>query len=477
MFWETLSLTQAVTTAMGGGLAVSGLCNLLNGHLSRKQQREFAKDNQAVQKELQLAGFEHQKEMQKEMQEFQAQLQTALQERNFQETERLQKELHHLQFQYSLALQEANFRHQENAWERNHFIQYNWPLISSPQFYVDMVRHFVENNSQIPFQIISTDCLGAAFEKVNCDVSEFFNKNYPISSNTGTLFFNKGWKENMRSLDGNAQIFALHSALAGLPTLIIIPKIAGSHIILNAALWGIGDFMLPELYNIFSIDLNDLKIMTIREELSQIKQDMTTYSLNPQDVLSEVDAYNMQVYEEELQMRQNMENKNVPAERIESYIRNGVAAKYKFRGKEEMLSAAREEFLSTMITLNTSIITDFYFLTEYNLQPKAPVLFQGRKFAPFKKIIAEKYLTLLDPTQYIRESSLNFYLPLYQALTAKSFIEAGDNDTAVKLQNLALTTLDFRYVEKNDIADSDLDAYHCISENNLTAENLPDFIQ
>ena len=93
MFWETLSLTQAVTTAMGGGLAVSGLCNLLNGHLSRKQQRELAKDNQAVQKELQLAGFEHQKEMQKEMQEFQAQLQTALQERNFQETERLQKEL------------------------------------------------------------------------------------------------------------------------------------------------------------------------------------------------------------------------------------------------------------------------------------------------------------------------------------------------------------------------------------------------
>lgn len=461
--------TAKTISALGGGFAVF---SLINGYFNRKQQRELARENQIFQKQLQLAGFEHQEKMQKDMQEFQAKLQFALQERNFRETDRLQKELQQLQFRYSLALQDANFQNQEDAWERTHFIQNNWPLISTPRFYVDMVRQFEKSKNQMPFQIISTDCLGTSYEKINCDIAEFFNQNYPISSNAGTLFFNKGWKEAMRNLDGNAQIFALHSALAGLPTLVLMPKIAGSHLVLNASLWGIGDFSLPEIHNVFSVNIDELRLMAIRGELSKIKEEIETYSLEPQNILSEVDSFNMQVYEEELKLRDTLVEKNLPKDRIEAYITSKVASKYKFRGKEDIIFETRDKFISTMITINASIITDFYFLLEYNIQPKLPLLFTDDKL---KKIISEKYLELLDRSNFLTQSSSQFYLPYYQALTANSFIEAGEESTAKKLQNRALTALDFRYAKSRDFADSDVDTYTIISQNNLTSKQLPVF--
>lgn len=472
MLVESLVLTKYAISALGGGFAVS---SIVNGWLNRKQQRDLARENQKFQKELQLAGFEHQEKMQKDMQEFQAKLQFALQERNFRETDRLQKELQQLQFRYSLALQDANFQHQEDAWERTHFIQNNWPLISTPRFYVDMVRQFEKSKAQMPFQIISTDCLGTSYEKINCNVADFFNRNYPISSNAGTLFFNKGWKEVMRNLDGNAQIFALHSALAGLPTLVLMPKIAGSHLVLNASLWGIGDFSLPEIHNVFSVNIDELRLMAIREELSKIKEEIETYSLEPQHILSEVDSFNMQVYEEELSLRNALFDKNLPEDRIEAYINSKVASKYKFRGKEDIIFSTRDKFISTMIAINASIITDFYFLLEYNIRPKLPTLFANEEYSAYRKAVADKYLEMLDRNNFLAQSSSQFYLPYYQALTASSFIEAGEESTARKLQSRALNALDFRYARRKDFADSDIDTYTIISQNNLTAKQLPVF--
>lgn len=453
----------------GGGIA---LATLLNGWMTRRHQSKLAKENQVFLREQQQEVFAHQKNMQKNMLEFQASLQLALQDRSFKEADRLQKELQQLQFKYSLELQAVNFQHQEDAWERTHFIQNNWPLISTPRFYVDMVRQLEKSKSQMPFQIISTDCLGASYEKINYDVAEFFNKSYPISSTSGTLFFNKGWKEAMRNLDGSAQIFALHSALAGLPTLVLMPKIAGSHLVLNASLWGIGDFSLPEIHNLFSVNIDELRLMAIRGELSKIKDEIEIYSLESQNILSEVDSFNMQVYEEELKLRDSLIKKNLPEDRIEAYITSKVASKYKFRGKEDIIFETRDKFVSTMITINASIITDFYFLLEYNIQPKLPLLFTEDIL---KKVISEKYLELLDRNNFLTQSSSQFYLPYYQALTASSFIEAGEESTARKLQSRALTALDFRYAKRRDFADSDIDTYTIISQNNLTLKQLPKF--
>jgi hypothetical protein len=214
--------------------------------------------------------------------------------------------------------------------------------------------------------------------------------------------------------------------------------------------------------------------MAIREELSKIKEEIETYSLKQENILSEVDSFNMLVYEEELKLRNILTEKNLPEDRIETYINSKVASKYKFRGKEDVIFAIRDKFISTMITINASIITDFYFLLEYNIQPKLPLLFADDK-SSIKKVISEKYLELLDRSNFLTQASSQFYLPYYQALTASSFIEAGEESTAKKLQSRALTALDFRYAKRRDFADSDIDTYTIISQNNLTSKQLPEF--
>ncbi|MDR3233255.1 MAG: TerD family protein [Planctomycetaceae bacterium] len=235
------------------GLA-NGLMTFVNGMFSRNTQEKMAVKNSEIQTALQEKNFEEA--------EKNRQLQKSLQEKNFAEADRLQKELKQIDYQNALALQDESFRKQLAMAEYIYFRDNEWTLIPSPESHVNYLKQMYSPD-RVPLQIIITDAMPQNFGGVRKDVSKFFDEYYSLHSDSPALFYDQGWKESMKNKNGNAQIIALHKALAGLPTLIIASDFTsdgeGTEMNIRASFWGLGETHVPVSKYLFEKNIKGLE--------------------------------------------------------------------------------------------------------------------------------------------------------------------------------------------------------------------------
>ena len=264
----TILAGKAVIGAIGAATTAIGFSSLVNAY-SAKKNREFQKSMQEKNHEFQKSTLEKNHEFQKSMQEKNHELQKdlqekqqaftlAIEERRLNEAANLQREIVRIQHENALKLQEKAFNEQRTRESYRNFCDNVWPLQAAPDFYVEYLKKSY-SESMMPLQIIVPATMPKdSFNGIDNPLTMFFNDTYSPCSGASAFYYNQGWKSTMYGSSGNAQITALHSVLAGLPTLILVLQQVGDEYCARVSFWGVADMALPENKTLFTVSQKEL---------------------------------------------------------------------------------------------------------------------------------------------------------------------------------------------------------------------------
>lgn len=408
----TILAGKAVIGAIGAATTAIGFSSLVNAY-SAKKNREFQKSMQ-----------EKNHELQKDLQEKQQAFTLAIEERRLNEAANLQREIVRIQHENALKLQEKAFDEQRTRESYRNFCDNVWPLQAAPDFYVEYLKKSY-SESMMPLQIIVPATMPKdSFNGIDNPLTMFFNDTYSPRSGASAFYYNQGWKSTMYGSSGNAQITALHSVLAGLPTLILVLQQVGDEYCARVSFWGVADMALPENKTIFTVSQKELDLDILRDEADQIIKEFREYNIPlPQDK-------NIQTRLNELQRKEELEKQgNIPETVIKNILKREFANQYSKAGKEGVILQERNKYLSVMLEIVSAAFTDAYYLTTYNISPRIPELCASNPDFQSPQVIGlfqQIFTGLLELTS---ADTLN--TPLRYAVVADSFKRCGFEEIAL----------------------------------------------
>ena len=399
-----INTIAAATTALG----FSSIVNAFTAKKNRKLQAEMGKENHDLQREI-LA----------KQQEFTL----AIEEKRLNAAANLQREILTLQYENALKLQENAFNAERARDSYASFCNNVWPLQADPDFYVDYLKK-TYSERMMPLQIIVPATMPReSFNGIDNPLTAFFNNVYSPRSGASAFYYNQGWKDSMYGSSGNAQIIALHSVLAGLPTLLLVLQKVGDEYCARVSFWGVADMDLPENKTIFTVNQKELDLDILRNNADQIINEYSEYNIPlPQDK-------NIQTRVEERQRQEELEKQgNIPEDVIKTFLNREFSSRYSKAGKEDVILQERNKYLSVMLEIVSAAFTDAYYLTTYNIAPRIPELCASNPDFQHPKVIdlfQKIFSGLLETTV---KDTLN--TPLRYALVADSFKRNGFDEIA-----------------------------------------------
>lgn len=342
----------------------------------------------------------------------------AIEEKRLNAAANLQREILTLQYENALKLQENAFNAERARDSYASFCNNVWPLQADPDFYVDYLKK-TYSERMMPLQIIVPATMPReSFNGIDNPLTDFFNNVYSPRSGASAFYYNQGWKNSMYGSSGNAQIIALHSVLAGLPTLLLVLQKVGDEYCARVSFWGVADMDLPENRTIFTVNQKELDLDILRANADKIIKKYKPYNLPlPQDK-------NILVRLEEQQRQEDLENQgNIPEDDLKEILNEEFSSRYSKAGKEDVILQERNKYLSVMLEIVSAAFTDAYYLTTYNIAPRIPELCASNPDFQHPKVIdlfQKIFSGLLGNTS---GDLLN--TPLRYALVANSFKQNG----------------------------------------------------
>lgn len=403
--------SKAVMGAIGAATTAFGFSSIVNSITAKK--------NRSHQQDLQFANQDFQREILAKQQAFAE----ARDERQFNKAAELQREIVALQHKNAVELQNSSFDQQRAKDSYKSFCENVWPLQADPDFYVDYLKR-TYSERMMPLQIIVPATMPReSFNGIDNPLTDFFNNVYSPRSGASAFYYNQGWKNSMYGSSGNAQICALHSVLAGLPTLLLVLQKVGDEYCARVSFWGVADMDLPENRTIFTVNQKELDLDILRANADKIIKKYKPYNLPlPQDK-------NIQVRLKEQQRQEDLENQgNIPEDDLKEILNEEFSSLYSKAGKEDVILQERNKCLSVMLEIVSAAFTDAYYLTNYNIAPRAPELCANNPDFKHPQIIdlfQKVFSGLLENTS---GDLLN--TPLRYALVADSFKRNGFDEIA-----------------------------------------------
>ena len=342
----------------------------------------------------------------------------AIEEKRLNAAANLQREILTLQYENALKLQENAFNAERARDSYARFCNNVWPLQADPDFYVNYLKK-TYSERMMPLQIIVPATMPReSFNGIDNPLTAFFNNVYSPRSGASAFYYNQGWKDSMYGSSGNAQIIALHSVLAGLPTLLLVLQKVGDEYCARVSFWGVADMDLPENKTIFTVNQKELDLDILRADADQIIKKYKAYNIQlPQDK-------NIQVRLKEQQRQEELENqRNIPEDDLKEILNLEFSSRYSKAGKEDVILQERNKYLSVMLEIVSAAFTDAYYLTTYNIAPRIPELCASNPDFQHPKVIdlfQKVFSGLLENTS---GDLLN--TPLRYALVANSFKQNG----------------------------------------------------
>ena len=392
--------------------SIIGACvNCIVAAQNRKQQRELHFANQ---------------QFQEAMQEKQQAFMRAIEERRLEAAAELQLQIIRLQHENALELQKNAFAEQRSRDSYNRFCSNSWPLAADPDFYVEYLKKTYRED-MMPLQIIVPATMPKeSFNGIDKCLMDFFNDVYSPRSGASAFYYNQGWKDSMYGASGNAQIAALHSVLAGLPTLLLILQKVGDEFYARISFWGVADMDRPENKTIFTVNQKELDLDILRDNADQIIKVHSKYNLTlPQDTQDK----NIQTRVEERKRLEELKKRgNIPEDEIKKVLNWEFSSRYTKVGKEDVILKERNKYLSVMLEIVSAAFTDAYYLTSYNITPRIPELCANNPDFRHPEVIdlfQQIFSGLLETTA---NDTLN--TPLRYALVADSFKRNGFEEIA-----------------------------------------------
>ena len=391
------SLIGGASGAFLGGGAIVAITNFFNGN----RQREFQKEEN-----------EKQREFQRQMQDRQMEFQLALKEMDYRHSERMQREMLSLQFQNSMKLQ-------EEAWERNTNYENVWPLRDPPTPFVMDIRK-AYSYGRIPLLSLIPNTLPDQIGSIGRVIKDIYSE----KSLSPVIYYDGGWKDEAKTIRGNALLRNLHKVLNGMPTLVLLPSVANRSFSLDIGYWGFGaSGDLPESMTIIpEIDIREIEVNLIRayaDEKIAIYADEKEMLANDKNVqlrLKELDR------RETLKVKGNAEDviaMKLRGEFFNNYSKNGIEA-----GKidREVRSVIR-----MLLDVVCAAYADVYHLIESRVAPRAPLIAKENalfRHPSVRSILVGTYRAAIDSLQS-DEISRILDCPLCCALVAESLHKAG----------------------------------------------------
>ena len=377
-----------------------------------------------------------QRELQRDESKKTRELQQLMQQREFANAEKLQRQIANWRFENDLQLQANSFNNKTAEWERTKFYDNTWPLNGTPSYYVGLFRKYQKQYPRL-FQVIVTSLPKDRETEVTL-VESFFATYYPMTGASPVFYYNQDWKDSMRDRKGTAQMFALHEALEGLPTLVLIPSFVAStgKFQLKVSFWGLGDFNPPQHHDFTTVDVEELAQDLMRQ---QIEKKLGTIKKNPE--LYENDP-NVKVWRNQQAFRMKSRENGNTDEETEELLKQGMAGRYQLdpSWKAEKTAGA----LSAMMSVLGAAMADFHHLLDSEpVEPLLPGIIRDKwpdEADAFLGMYGKMILGLLDANKFAADPQL-LTLPLAQAVAAKAFKKAGDIETARELQKRAWTQL------------------------------------
>lgn len=393
---DPITLISTAGSILGGGGIFAGI-NLLNGHLQRKFQE---------------AENDRQREFQRQMQDRQMEFQLALKEMDYRHSERVQREMLSLQFQNSMKLQ-------EEAWERNTNYENVWPLRDPPTPFVMDIRK-AYSYGRIPLLSLIPNTLTDQIESIGRVIKDVYSE----KSLSPVIYYDGGWKDEAKTIRGNALLRNLHKVLNGMPTLVLLPSVANRSFSLDIGYWGFGvSGALPESMTIIpEIDIREIEVNLIRAYANEKiaiyadEKEMLANDKNVQLRLKELDR------RETLKAKGNAEDviaMKLRGEFFNNYSKNGIEA-----GKidREVRSVIR-----MLLDVVCAAYADVYHLIESKIAPLAPLIAKENalfRHPSVRSILVRTYRAAIDSLQSDKISRI-LDCPLCCALVAESLHKAG----------------------------------------------------
>lgn len=349
----------------------------------------------------------------------------AIEEKRLNAAANLQREILTLQYENALKLQENAFNAERARDSYARFCNNVWPLQADPDFYVNYLKK-TYSERMMPLQIIVPATMPKdSFAGIDNPLTVFFNDVYSPRSGASAFYYNQGWKDSMYGSSGNAQIIALHSVLAGLPTLLLVLQKVGDEYCARVSFWGVADMDLPENKTIFTVNQKELDLDILRADADQIIKKYKAHNIQlPQDK-----NINIQVRLEEQQRQEELEKQgNIPEDDLKEILNLKFSSRYSKARKEDVILQERNKYLSVMLEIVSAAFTDAYYLTTYNIAPRIPELCANNPDFQHPKVIdlfQKVFSGLLENTS---GDLLN--TPLRYALVADSFKRNGFDEIA-----------------------------------------------
>ncbi|MBE6426769.1 MAG: hypothetical protein IJD43_04490 [Thermoguttaceae bacterium] len=405
----------ALGTMALAGLAYSSGSTLLGGWLSNRRQVKNQQDNQRFQGELAVKQQEFQK---------------AQTEKNFVQSAELQREITELKAALDRQMQEERFNQNIDMWERSHFIDQVWPLINTPQGYVDYLKQI-----GCPMSVIVTGKLEDKLSNVLASASGFINTHY--ANQKQIYYYNQGWKENMRTRQGNAQRDAIHQGLSGLPTLVVMPDIENGDFKLDVAFWGFGE-SIPQTVSVFKRNYQQMEMEVLRN-IAQEWNDRPLPSTSNPKIMS-IKA-NIEIAKKQEEYRRILRaEKKYSEEQIEQMCDEIYASEYKKTGLEADVARGISQLAGAPIAIASGLYADAFLLGTGNA-PKLPTLLKEFPMSiqkDMEKQIGIFYVDLIQKIDVLDR-------PKACALIAQAYAQCGDTKVAQQFQMLALKDLQGYY--------------------------------
>ena len=386
------------------------------------------------------------------------------------------REMQDREHEFQLKQQKDIFENNKKEERRKEFLENSWPLSLSPEDYLIKLEEYKNSYGLLPLNVIIPNIIISGKSLSLTNIDSFFNDCYKYNSISPVLERSGDWKNDfLERTKGNALLQNLRMVFR-LPTLVVLPEVVGDDLRINVSYWGMLDQEDPAIYQMFSLNLQELKLYIMRKKA---KEEWHGWQEMKEECPTDTNAYIW--HEEELfaQMKR--------LEKIEDItIQKFCDIKYGKKYLEKEISDVweREETLhvSWLINLTACIISDIYFLTEYDVQPKfakllkqMPVFFVERQSyytdlleAIFLEVIRKEHLFLNDKKSYIDPDDetqnpfgkdeyyqhleklsdnkpgkrLGYGFPaLHAALIAQEFHEAGNTEASRRFFDWAVEDL------------------------------------
>ncbi len=403
---------------------------LLNGWLQFRSQ----KDTRTLQQEL--------AEKNKEFQE-------KLAEKNFGQSAELQLEIAKLRGEIDRRLQEERFKDTQAQWEQTQFVNNCWPLISTPDGYVNYLKQ-----RGCPMSVIMTGKLDGG---ILASASAFINEYY--ANHQHIYYYNQGWKTNMQNMQGNAQRDALHQGLNGLPTLVVMPDIENGDFKLDIAFWGFGESM-PQMVTVFKRNYQQMEAKILRDNALEWSGRPLPPDNNP--MIMSIRA-NIETVKNEEEYRQTLRAENrYTEEQIEKWCDEIYAPNYRKTGLEAVVANGISQIAGAPIAIASGQYADA-FLLGTGCVPKLPALMKKFPESIQNEMGPQVVQFYSDLTGMMNELER----PKACALIASAYAEGDDTKNAQHFQKAALEELQKYYSRKQPLAMPHWDAIEIIRKNPL----------